>query len=132
MTPRETFERLSQGISDGRWGDLAALYAEDAVVEQPFVTPPAPARIEGRAAIAEHFAKADKGPFRLRVENLVVHETQDPEVIVAEFGYAGEVTATGAEFEVGNIQVLRVRNGLIVHSRDYHDHGALARALEAS
>ncbi|WP_051468020.1 nuclear transport factor 2 family protein [Actinomadura oligospora] len=132
MTPRETFDRLSQGISDGRWGELAALYAEDAVVEQPFVMPLAPSRIEGRAALAAHFAKAAQGPFRLRVENVVVHETSDPEVIAAEFGYAGELTATGAGFAMGNIQVLRVRDGLIVYSRDYHDHAALERALGAS
>ncbi|MEV4255152.1 nuclear transport factor 2 family protein [Spirillospora sp. NPDC049652] len=128
-TPRETFLRLSQGISDGRWDVLADLYAEDAVVEQPFAMAPAPSRIEGRAALAEHFAAAGKGPVRLRVRDVVVHETRDPEVIVAEFAYDRVLTTTGAAFEMGNIQVLRVRDGLIVASRDYHDHAALARAL---
>ncbi|MFC5184250.1 nuclear transport factor 2 family protein [Actinomadura harenae] len=129
MTPREVFDRLYQGISDGRWDELAALYADDAVVDQPFRMPPAPIRIEGRAALAEHFASAGQGPLRLRVKDVLVHETADPEVIVAEFTYAGELTTTGAGFEVGNIQVLHVRDGLIVRSRDYHDHAALERAL---
>jgi ketosteroid isomerase-like protein len=34
----------------------------------------------------------------------------------------------GRTFECANIQVLTVRDGLIVHSRDYHDHLALAVA----
>lgn len=130
-TPRETFQRLSQGITDGRWNDLAVLYAEDAVVEQPFAMGPTPFRLEGRAAVAEHFAKAGGAPFHLRVKDVVVHETRDPEVIVAEFTYAGETTATGSAFEVGNIQVLRVRDGLIASSRDYHDHAAIERALQS-
>jgi ketosteroid isomerase-like protein len=46
-TPREVFDRLSDGISAGRWDELSSLYAEDAVVEQP-QRPPAPTRIEGR------------------------------------------------------------------------------------
>ncbi|WP_158587926.1 nuclear transport factor 2 family protein [Actinomadura logoneensis] len=133
MTPRETFLRLVQGISAGRWDELADLYAEDAVVEQPFAVPPAPSRIEGRTTVAAHFARAGEGPLRFRVrDGAVVHETADPEVIVTEFTYDGEVTTTGAVFTMSNVQVLRVRDGLIVSSRDYHDHAALGRALGAS
>ncbi|MDL4813020.1 nuclear transport factor 2 family protein [Actinomadura opuntiae] len=127
--PREVFERLSAGISAGRWHELAGLYAEDAVVEQPFTLPPAPRRLEGRAVIAEHFRRAAAGPLQLRARDVVVHETDDPEVIVSEFGYEGRVATTGHEFRVANVQVLRVRGGLIVESRDYHDHRGLARAM---
>ncbi|MFA1544141.1 nuclear transport factor 2 family protein [Actinomadura monticuli] len=69
------------------------------------------------------------GPLELRAWNAVVHDTADPEVIVAEFDYDGRVTATGRTFRVANLQVLRVRDGLIVETRDYHDHPGLARAL---
>jgi ketosteroid isomerase-like protein len=58
-----------------------------------------------------------------------VHETADPEVIVAEYDYEGRVTATGRTFRLANVQVLRVRDGLITGSRDYHDHPGLARAM---
>ncbi|MFD0534482.1 nuclear transport factor 2 family protein [Actinomadura luteofluorescens] len=61
-SPREVFARLGAGISAGRWHELAALYAEDAVVEQPFALPPAPPRLEGRAAIDRHFRAAARGP----------------------------------------------------------------------
>lgn len=128
-TPREVFGRLSAGISAGRWDELGALYAEDAVVDQPFAPPPAPSRLEGRAAIDRHFRAAARGPIELRARNAVVHDTADPEVVVAEFDYDGRVTTTGRTFRVANIQVLRVRDGLIVETRDYHDHRRLARAV---
>lgn len=127
-SPRRVLESLLQGISDGRWNDLADLYAEDAVVEQPLAPTP-PRRLEGREAIRAHFDAAAQGPLRLEVSNLVVHDTADPEVVVAEFDYDGRVRSTGHTFRVANIQVLRVRDGRIVSSRDYHDHLALAAAV---
>ena len=57
------------------------------------------------------------------------NDTADPEVVVAEFDYDGRVATTGHSFRVANIQVLRVRGGRIVSSRDYHDHMALAAAV---
>jgi ketosteroid isomerase-like protein len=124
-SPRAVFERLSRGISEGRWHDLADLYAEDAVVDQPFVST-APGHIEGRETIRAHFAGAAGMGLSLVAHNVVIHETADPEVIVAEFDYA--ITGTEGTATTANIQVLRVRDGLIKATRDYHDHLAIARA----
>jgi ketosteroid isomerase-like protein len=114
-TPREVFERLSRGISEGRWTELADLYAEDTVVEHP-QRPPTGSRIVGRQAVADHFAAAR---IELRARDVVIHEATDPEVIIAEFTYDGRAARA---FTSANIQLLRVRDGLIVHSRDYHDY----------
>lgn len=124
--PREVFHQLCQGISAGQWHRLAELYAEDTVVVLPMA--PAPVRLAGRAAVAAHFRNAAGTPLELRVENVVIHETVDPEVIVAEFDYAGRIVPDGRTFRVANIQVLRVRDGQIVNSRDYHDHRAIGAA----
>lgn len=122
-TPREVFASLSSGISSGDWGRLHELYAPDTKVEIPF----APARIDGREQVREHFARNGQSGLSLRAHDVVVHETADPEVIVAEYAYT--VEAGGKRFEAANIQVLRVRDGLIVESRDFHDHAKLAAAL---
>ncbi|MEQ0558419.1 nuclear transport factor 2 family protein [Amycolatopsis sp. NEAU-NG30] len=124
-TPRDVFAALSDGISEGRFGELSALYAEDAVVEHPQAVP-RPTRLTGRAAVHERFTGVLAGALRLKRKNVVVHETTDPEVIVAEYGYDAESVATGRTIETANIQVLRIRDGLIVHSRDYHDYLRLA------
>jgi ketosteroid isomerase-like protein len=124
-TPRDVFAALSDGISEGRFDELSALYAEDTVVEHPQAVP-RPTRLHGRAAVHERFTGVLAGALRLKRKNVVVHETTDPEVIVAEYDYDAESVETGRTTETANIQVLRVRDGLIVHSRDYHDYLRLA------
>ncbi|GAA2637888.1 nuclear transport factor 2 family protein [Paractinoplanes durhamensis] len=118
MTPREVFQKLSDGIGSGEWSSLHLLYAEDADVEIPF----APARLQGREEVRQHFAQ-HAGTVALEPRDLRVYVTDDPEVVVAEWKYA-----VGGRL-LSNIQVLRVRDGLIVATRDYHDHRQLAEIL---
>jgi ketosteroid isomerase-like protein len=124
-SPRDVFGQLLHGISEGRWNDLADLYADDATVDQPFMAPRR-LRLVGRAEIRAHFAAAAQAPFILQPANAVVHDTKEPELIIAEFDYVVRHVTTGREDTVANVQVLRVRDGLIVASRDYHDHLRLA------
>nr|BFD91409.1 hypothetical protein KitaXyl93_27690 [Kitasatospora sp. Xyl93] len=127
-TPREVHAQLLDLISAGRWSELPALYAEDAVVEIVF-SPTPPRRIQGRDELRQRFAAlAAADAIRLRAENIHVHGTDDPEVVIAEFDYEALHPATGRTFRTPNIQVLRVRDGLIVETRDYHDHLAFAVA----
>ncbi|MER5730700.1 nuclear transport factor 2 family protein [Streptomyces sp. NPDC002138] len=128
LSPRAVFQRLLDGIAAGRFEELAELYAEDAVVETVY-EPVGPRRIEGRAALKERFrAVGAASPLELIPENVVIRETDDPEVIVSEWNYRVHHQVTGKDFEVANIQVLRVRDGVIVSSRDFHDHLALVVA----
>jgi uncharacterized protein len=129
VTPTDVVTRLLDGISHRRWDELADLYAEDAVVRMPFAGSGV-TRIEGRDAVRAHFAAAAGGPLALTAENVVIHRTEDPEVVISEYEYAGRVATTGRSFRVSNVQVVRVRDARIVESRDYHDHQALARALD--
>ena len=130
-TPRQVFERLLRGITEGSLNGLGDLYAENAAVELPFARP-APQRIEGREQLRARFEGAHEIPLEFEARNVVVHETTDPEVIVAEFDYVGHAKTTGRPFQAANIQVLRVRDGKIVASRDFHDHQAFADALGTS
>ena len=125
-TPRQVAEKLVTGISERRFDEVPKLYAEDCVVAVPYATAGAAPRIKGGAAIREHFAHAQAVPFRLRARDLVVHETNDPELVVSEWDYEVTATTTGRTATVANVQFLRVRDGLIVHSRDFHDHARLA------
>jgi ketosteroid isomerase-like protein len=94
------------------------------MVEQPMSPRPGP--VTGREELRRHFAAAAAGPLELSPRTIAVHETSDPEVIIAEYEYEVHNTETGGRTTVANIQVLRVRDGLIVASRDYHDHLRLA------
>jgi ketosteroid isomerase-like protein len=126
--PQEVVEALMQGIADQNWQDLHELYCEQAVVEHPFALP-APTRIEGHEAIRKHFANFAAAPLKLQIRNMLVRQTTDPEVIVAEWDYDGLVTTTGRMFRVSNIQMSMVRHGKIVESRDYHNHTLMANVM---
>jgi uncharacterized protein len=127
-SPREVVEAVMRGISEGAWSELHTWYADDATVDYPFGLP-SPARLEGRAAIEAYFAQTAALPLSLKARGMVIHETSDPEVVIAEWDYDGLNTTTGRAFRVSNIQVTRVRDGKIAASRDYHNHAALADAL---
>lgn len=127
-SPRQVLERLLEGIAQRRWLELHELYAQDAVIEYPFALPE-PTRLVGRDAIRAYFATTAQYPLELRSRNVVMHATADAAVVIVEWDYEGRVITTGHAFQVANIQVSTVRNGLIVASRDYHNHAAMAAAV---
>lgn len=126
-SPQEVFRALVDGVAEGRWDELPGLYAEQTHVVHPF-DPLRAAALRTRDELREHFRPTDTGPrLHRRAANITIHETTDPEVIVAEFEYQGTVAETGEPFAQPAIFVLRVRNGEIVTSRDYFDHVTAAR-----
>jgi uncharacterized protein len=125
-TPREVFLALVNGIAEGNPDGLPELYAEQIDVVHPF-DPLHGAPLRSREELRQRFeALAGRPRPRRRVGNVTIHETTDPEVIVAEFEYQG-TTGAGEPYALPAIFVMRVRNGEIVSSRDYHDHLASAR-----
>jgi ketosteroid isomerase-like protein len=126
-SPREVFLALVNGIADGNPDGLPELYAEQIDVTHPF-DPLHGAPYRSREDIRkgmERLRAAGPRPRR-RVGNVTIHETIDPEVIVAEFEYQG-TTGAGEPYALPAVFVMRVRDGEIVSSRDYHDHLASAR-----
>ena len=130
MTPEEVFHKLVHGVASRDFDVLPELYAEQTDVRHP-MNPYGDHPLLTRDALREHFGV--QGPrvmdvVRFQPENIRVHQTTDPEVIVAEFEYVGTVLATGEPYRTPCIFVLRVRDGLIIESRDYIDHVANIKA----
>lgn len=118
-SPSEVFLALVHGVAEGRWEELPDLYAEHTNVVHPFDPLHRPA-LRTREELREHFTPTDDMPrMTRRPANIKIHETTDPEVIVAEFEYQGTMNETGEPFTRPAIFVLRVRDGQIVESRDY-------------
>jgi uncharacterized protein len=139
-TPTEVVRAVAAGVGRLIAGDLteperealldhlAGLYAERTDVRHPF-SPLGDTPLRTRADLRRHFAE---GPGRARGADRFeavgrVLETADPELVVFEFDYAGSVD--GRSFAVPCVFVTRVRDGVIVESRDYVDHVGMARAF---
>ncbi|MER5883393.1 nuclear transport factor 2 family protein [Streptomyces sp. NPDC001941] len=96
-----------------------ALWAEDGLMEFPFAPPGWPGRLEGRDAIAAYMRPyADHIDLRDFPE-LRVHETADPDTVVAEMRGVGRLVKTGEPFDMAYIAVVTVRDGRFTAYRDY-------------
>lgn len=129
--PRDVLARYRRAILDKSADDLADLYAPDALHEFPFRFPGLPARYQGREEVrAGYRALWGASPARPEaVREVAVHESTDPEVITVEQTVTGTLATTGDSFEVPGLLVMRVRDGLLVHVRDYMDGLAVTGAL---
>lgn len=119
----EVVIRYQEAMVNKSAEDLAALYAESAVHEIPFAIPGFPPRFEGRDAIrAAYGAMWKASPVVVeRIEQMAVHLGADPEVVVVEQTAVGSVGPDGPRFRLPSLLVLHIKDGEIVHCRDYMD-----------
>jgi ketosteroid isomerase-like protein len=129
-SPREVAERFIRAAAANAWDEVADLYAPDAVIELPFAPPGIPGLFEGREGHRTRFKAVAPARRFTKVDPLVLHETDDPEVVVAEYTLHGTMTRSARPFAFSYVMVVRVRDGLIVHSRDYGDNLAGAEFRE--
>lgn len=139
--PADVVRAVTTGVSRLLSGDLteqqeqdeldalAGHYADRTDVRHP-LAPLGDTPLRTRAELRRHFAGGPGSRTRADTFEAVgeVHQTTDPEVVVYEFSYVGSVG--GREFSVPCLFVTRVRDGVIVESRDYLDHLGLARAFD--
>ena len=63
------------------------------------------------------------------MSDVAKHQTSDPEVSILEFASSGRAVATGEPFDQRYISVIRVRDGHIVHYKDYWNPIAVLRTM---
>jgi ketosteroid isomerase-like protein len=123
VTPADVLALRSQLILNGDADAFAALFAPDAVIESSFAGPPGtPLRLAGQEAIREYSRRVMDSSLRLEdFEVAKLYQTEDPEVVITEMRATGTVTTTGRSFTTTSVQIIRIRGGRIVHSRDFAD-----------
>lgn len=129
LSPREVVEQVRRMVA-GEEVSFADLFAADGVLRYPFAPPGMPRELAGRDAIsAFHGAANHRDAFTMAGVDVVVRETDDPEVVVAEIEHHGQSHVTGAPYRFRALGVIRVRDGRIVSYDDYMDPIALAALL---
>ncbi|WP_372667851.1 nuclear transport factor 2 family protein [Amycolatopsis kentuckyensis] len=126
---RSVFDRFLAASVENRWDDLADCYAEDVTLEMPFTLPGAPRVSHGREELRRRFRRAGEARRITKAANVVVHETADPAVLVAEFDLHQEMG--GESFVATYVMVMTIKDGLIAHTRDYTDTAAAAERIKA-
>lgn len=119
LNPRTVVERFVETSAKGAYDQIADFYAEDAVIEMPFAPPGIPPTSQGRELFRTRF-KSVEGMWTIDdIDNVIIHETGNPEVVITEFTIHRTIAATGRKQSGDYVMVMTIRDGLIVHSRDY-------------
>ncbi|HEX4434854.1 MAG TPA: nuclear transport factor 2 family protein [Acidimicrobiales bacterium] len=130
-TQLEILRRYQQAIVSQSADNLADLYAVDAVHEVPFLFPGIATQLEGREQVRFTYraawAHSDAQPQSIR--ETAVHCSEDGETVVAEQTVVGVLASAGQPFEFPGVVVLRVREGEIIHARDYMDGLRVAHTM---
>jgi ketosteroid isomerase-like protein len=113
----EVFGRLADAVLSGSVADVVALYAPDVVIEMPFGLDGVPFRSVGAEPLRERMTRGLGQRRYTRIDEVVVHETPDPDKIIAEYRIHGETD--GTQFSRRFVMVIWTRDGKIVLSRDY-------------
>jgi ketosteroid isomerase-like protein len=130
LSPREVAELVRRMVA-GEGVVFADLFAVDGVLRFPFAPPGMPREIQGREAIRES-RRAEAGRRSLLAMDgvdLLVRETEDPEVVVTEIEHYGHSHALDGPYRFRALGVIRVRDGEIVSYDDYMDPIAMAALL---
>jgi len=111
--------------------DMADCYAADVVIEMPFAVPGVmPRRTQTtREDLRARFTSGRAIRRYTDLDRSVIHETTDPEVVIADYDLRGHLVAGGETFTMSFLMILTIRDGQITHSRDYTDPIAGARIL---
>ncbi|MGW4115336.1 nuclear transport factor 2 family protein [Actinosynnema sp. NPDC004786] len=126
IDPQEIYGRYLRAGALGRDADaLAALFAEDGVLESPLVPEGHvhPRRLVGREAIragmAAYYRRSAGAPGTVDVarSRYVLHRTDDPDVFIAEVDPVFDVA--GRTVALSLVQIFRLRDGEITLLRDY-------------
>lgn len=117
--PVEVFHQGWELLLDKDMVGFIGLFTDDAVMEFPFAPSGYPNRLDGHAAVHEYLIGYPDWLDIRRIKDSTVHQTHDPQIIIAEFSAEGVVVASGKPYEARYITVLTVRDGRITHFRDY-------------
>jgi len=124
-------EPFYQVIMDGLKGEVDGAHfwdavAEDAVFEFLYRFPGFATKIEGRDQYMEWF-----GGYSMQLQsadNLIIHKSIEPGVIILEYQVHGVVAATQKPYHNRFCSIITIRNRKIVHWRDYMDSLAVILA----
>lgn len=127
-----TLRRFFQCLTEKRIDDLAEVYTEDAVQENPYAPPGFPPRFEGRQGLIDHYRGAVRSRRGLAFDILQVHHTLDPEVIIAQVNARSEVPETGRTYAQHYVFVVHFRGHQIARTQEYFNPLVLLGAFGGS
>ena len=130
MTNAERVRAILELADQMRVDDLIEFFADDAVMELPFAPGRMEKRHEGKEAILafQLFARDSFSSFAMTID--AIHETGDPNVVIAEHRSDGIVAENGRPYRNRYVTVFTFDDdGLVIGWREYYDAGVVVKAF---
>ncbi|MEZ5737600.1 MAG: nuclear transport factor 2 family protein [Novosphingobium sp.] len=111
---RKWLDVFPEGEFDAFPGEIAP----DFVFHLPFPPPGVPSEFRGRETVRDVLSKTSAGRSRLVMSNIEIHQTDDPELLVATA--RGEATmANGNLYRNSYVLFTRIRDGVVLEHTEY-------------
>jgi ketosteroid isomerase-like protein len=124
------FDIVQRGLAGQVDGDhYFDTIAENAVFEFRYNFPGWPQKLHSRESLTALYAGYGDNIVLHGADALVVHQSQDPRVVILEYDVHGKIIRTGAPYDNRFISVVTIENRKIVQWRDYMDSLAAMTAL---
>ncbi|MDR3483592.1 MAG: nuclear transport factor 2 family protein [Bradyrhizobium sp.] len=121
----------------GALGDLVDgehffdIVTDDIVYEVLYDVAGWPRTIRGRADLMTQFRGYCDNVELQSADKLIIHKTDDGDVVVIEYEVYGTILATGVKYNNRFCSIIKIENQKIVRWRDYMDSLAAWKALTA-
>lgn len=120
---------LGDAIAADAGEDFLAMCDKDIVFEFPFAPVGTVTEVRGKERMAAYLRKVGALIVFEGMGAPVIHISQNGETYVLEFSCKGSGADTGLRYDQDYISVIRVREGRIVHYRDYWNPLILLEAV---
>jgi ketosteroid isomerase-like protein len=130
MTNVERVRTILELADQMRVDDLIGRFAEDAVMELPYAPGKMEKEYRGKEAILgfQLFARDSFSTFSMTID--AIHETGDPNVVIAEHRSDGVVAENGRPYRNRYVTVFTFdADGLVTGWREYYDAGVVVQAF---
>jgi uncharacterized protein len=101
--------------------DEGSIYADDIVVDLPYAPKHHTGRMEGKAAVLRFLTNIGVYFEDVQIGDPKIYETSDPNVIIAEYPGSSTSKETGLPYRQNYVSFVTVRDGKIVHIREYYN-----------
>jgi ketosteroid isomerase-like protein len=129
MAPADLYRRSLRLLLDKDIDGWVDLCDENVIIEFPYAPDGFPARLEGRAAVADYMRGYPDQIDLREIPSLEIHQTTDRDTIVAEWRGTGRIVATDTPYDMPYVAVVTASNGHITHYRDYWSPSAIPGSL---
>lgn len=101
--------------------DEGSIYVDDVVIDLPYAPQHHTGKLDGKAAVLRFLTNIGVYFENVEIGEPKIYETADPNVIIAEYPGSSTSKETGLPYRQNYVSFVTVRDGQIVHIREYYN-----------